>query len=316
MGINLKAAVSYIERLGAKCIRQTKPTSLQGVIPTEFKLVTLSDDVAQISKKGVGYYKSLITDDLISNLPSFNHSVNIVNLEIDRQIVTGRLLGGGGTKTAYEIVRNGRKEVICLPNKVGNWKKVLDEVKNTEDIKKIGLLANDMCEVQPIVLNGYTFPAIKMKPFSEHNFKIFDSKNAASSTGKLEATINVKKLTVEKVEKLFDNVVDDINKLMKHNVVLHSDCFNMAQTQDGKLRLFINDIGELSGDSIHSKKMANLSADAKKEIAKRYIGYSIGAFCSGFCDSTFYSSKFLKDLSFRKGLDELVERLLPRINCK
>jgi hypothetical protein len=268
----------------------------------------LTADVVQLSPKTIDYYKGLITPELIQTFPKFNCKVKTVDLQIGGQVVTGKLLDGGGTKTAYEISRNGKKEVILLPNKVGNWKKVLDEVQNTQKIKAMGLLANDLCEVEPIIVNGQTFPALKMKPYSEHDFTIFDSKNRSSSTGKLEDTIEIKGLTIDKIELLFDDILKDIKTLTDHNVRLGGDCFNMAQSKDGKLRLFINDLGEIPENSG--------KIEDKKRVMQIYIERAIDSFFNGFSQETDFCSPELEELGSSENTSILTERLLAKINAQ
>lgn len=315
MGIKVSALIEYARACNVNSLLQTAPEAIRRVDFTRCKIVPLSKDVADMSLKGIDYYKALLTDDLIKGIPKFNCSVPNVTLEIEGKTVVGKLLNGGGTKTVYEIVRDGKKEVICLPNKAGNWRKVLDEVQNTKEIKRLGLLANDVCEVQPIVINGRVFPALRMKPYSEHDFKIFDTKNRRSNTGKLEDAISVNEFGLKKFESLFDGIIDDVNILIRNNVSLGSDSINLAQTRDGKLRLYINDIGELARESIYSEKMESMSPKGKKEIAERYLEDAVTAFCNGFSDNVYYSNELLQRLcSLDEVSDIFIKRLLAKIN--
>jgi hypothetical protein len=169
-------------------------------------------------------------------------------------------------------------------------------------------IANDSCEVEPIIVNGQTFPALKMKPYSEHDFTIFDSKNRSSSTGKLEDTIDTKGLTIDKMESLFDGILKDIKTLTNHNVRLGGDCFNMAQSKDGKLRLFINDLGEIPENS---EKIED-----KQRVMQIYIERAIDNFFSGFSNEAYYASKELKELGSPENTSILTERLLAKINAQ
>jgi hypothetical protein len=268
----------------------------------------LPKDIVQLSGKTIDYYKGLITPELMQTFPKFDCGVQSVNLLISGQSVTGKLLDGGGTKTAYEISRNGKKEVILLPNKIRNWKKVLDEVENTKKIRAIGLLVNDSCEVEPIIVNGQTFPALKMKPYSEHDFTIFDSKNRSSSTGNLDDTISIEGLTIDKIVPLFDHILKDIKTLIDHNLRLGSDCFNMAQSKDGTLRLFINDLGEIPENSG--------IIENKQRVMETYIKRAIDNFFSGFSDKAYYASKELEELGSSENTSILTERLLAKINIQ
>ncbi len=276
-------------------------------LPLPQSIRHLDTDVLEKTLNSIKPYQDLITPELIEKLPRFNNMVKTVDLGIDNQTLIGKLLEGGGTKTAYEINRNGVKEVILLPNKAGNWKQVLEEVPNTKKIKEMGLLTNDYCDVQLVAVNGQTFPALKMKPYSEHNFKIFDSKNRRSSTGKLEVTISADDLTADKIVSRFDGILTDIQTLLNHNVRLGSDCFNLAQMKNGNLRLFFNDLGEIPNQSE--------AIENKEKLARVYITRAVDNFFNGFSDEAYYSpNSKLEELSSSENIDLIVNKLIEKFN--
>jgi hypothetical protein len=182
-------------------------------------------------------------------------------------------LGSGGTKEVFQVIINNEPVVMAICGKVdgpaglaSKWRSALNEPANIEQIRRLGILVNDRCEIIPVTVDGCRFPAIVMKPYLSHDFEIHDRKNpyANPKTGFDWLSID----SHGKMVDAFSGIMDDIKTLSMNGINLPYDSVNIA-VKKGKLRLFVNDIG--------APTLQNKSADSRK-IADSLLGKAIEAF--------------------------------------
>lgn len=219
------------------------------------------------------YYNSLLknADSLIG---VFCENTPKINFEMNGKRYNGQYFSDGAVKAVYTFNEAGKKNVICLPsdymNSIIDWDEVFKEPKNTNYIKSLGLLANDCCKIQPIKINGVLFPAVIMRHYDEHGFKIYDSKTFRDDAPKLDEIINLSDVSYEQLSEIFEGVGKDINILVKNDVCLFSDSYCFAGIEGKKLRLFFHDLGSVPyNDSI--KSPFPMSKKEKSENAERII---------------------------------------------
>lgn len=141
-------------------------------------------------------------------------------------------------------------------------------------------MANDLCEIQIIKINNTLFPALKMRHYDEHNFKIYDAKNFREDAPKLDEIINMSETNYEQLATFLNGVGSDINFLVKNDISLGSDSFCFAMTKDNKFRLYFNDLGCIPNNSLYRPhKMSNKE---KNENAKDLISSVVMQFNYAF----------------------------------
>lgn len=274
--------------------------------PNNGKLSILKKDVFNHSET---YYGSLL-EKAKKELPLFGKNIPIINFEINGKNIIGEYFADGAIKAVYNFNEYGKKNVICLPSSlsrdISKWSEVFVEPRNTKDIKNLGLLANDYCEIQPIKINNTIFPALKMKHYDEHNFKIYDCKTFGDDAPNLNEMIDLSEISDRQLADIFEGVSNDINTLVKNDVHLFSDSFCFARTNNNKLRLYFHDLGGIPSDnfnnsiwSSNSMNLAEKTANAESIISN--IGY---IFSYSFRD---YSAACKKEKNLIKILKERID---------
>ena len=194
--------------------------------------------------------KALMTEENKKRYASVQNNMdNGVQLQINGQPVKTKRLNYGGTKMVYEIEFLGKKYALAIlgPTKhIDSWIGVLNEPNNTALINKSGLVANNLSKIIKVKLRNCEFPALLMKPYSEHPFLIFDRKNPRSSTGTLDnfwsqSFKNPMAPTDSELKQVFSSVAQDIALAIKQRLNLREDSTNLC-LKDGRLRLYVNDL--------------------------------------------------------------------------
>jgi len=216
-----------------------------------------------------------------------------------------RRLDGGGTKTVYEIEHNNEKVAIALANSPERWKNVLNEPQYTREIREAGLLTNDCCGIVPVEVDGKTFPALRMKPYNEHNFRIFDCKNPSDRISKDEGICDFENLTTEQACDMLNDFIDDVNKMLKNNIDIGSDSINLALTKDGKFRLYINDL-PFEKSPVNTLRVKNMQDEEKMKLGRFYLERAFYALGFAIDKDIYYHSGFFTDEENKNKLIELM----------
>jgi len=214
-------------------------------------------------------------------------------------------LNSGGTKAVYQVKIDDKPYAIAICTRTGEpellalkWRNALNEPRNTETLRNLGLKVNNISEIYPIKVNGYDFPAIRMKPYSSHSFQIFDIKERPDC---VNPVITVKDLyNPEKCANFFSQISKEIAILLLNNISLHTDSINLCFDK-GNLHLYFNDLD-----------MKNLvNPDISENLTKQAYYYSnkaILAFMNRFYDGSSYFTEHINDLSkLTKIYGEIVE---------
>lgn len=157
-------------------------------------------------------------------------------------------LGKGGSKIVYAALLGDQTFALALPNTVDGeqamqkkWAPVLQEPENTQRIRALGIPTNTTCELMPLSVNGVLFPALRMARYEDLPFEVRDSKNRESSIFTTE-TLPAGPLDATTFRTLFQGAAEDIVTLVRNNVTLSIDSFNIC-LEEGRLRLYLNDLG-------------------------------------------------------------------------
>lgn len=261
-----------------------------------------------------GNLNSLIN---INNVKRFNDArkavtVNddIKELIINGQKVFAKKLGGGGSKDVYEITLNRKKMAIALPNVNDNlhtiaakWKENFKEVGNTEQLSKLGLLANDNMRIQIVSIKGNQFPAIQMTPFSEMPFKVIDMKkgNKPIFSDEIGMAVNEAKILSD-----FENIIKDIKTLVNNNIhIANYDSVGFAWKPGSKLRLYLSDL---------TKDNMTNTRHSKRSLAKYYVDPLVEYYMVQYSDKVNKTNPYIiKILDDFDAYDELVEKITSKV---
>ncbi|MDD3012435.1 MAG: hypothetical protein PHC34_01885 [Candidatus Gastranaerophilales bacterium] len=227
--------------------------------------------------------------------------------QINGKKIYPKFLNSGGTKAVYQVKINDTPYAIAICSRANypelqaqKWRNALNEPKNTEILRNLGLRVNDISEIYPIKINGYNFPAIRMKPYSSHSFQIFDVKERSHN---INPVIDAKDhVDNEKCAGFFSQISKEIAILLANNISLKSDSINLCFDK-GNLHLFFNDLD-----------MKNLiNPDISKNSAKYAEYYSqnaVLAFLKNFNDKSFQTNEYIKNLNrSTKTYKEFVETI-------
>ena|GEM_PF-3169603 len=227
--------------------------------------------------------------------------------QINGKKIYPEFLNSGGTKAVYQVKINDIPYAIAICARANypelqaqRWQNALNEPKNTEILRKLGLKVNDISEIYPIKVNGYDFPAIRMKPYSSHSFQIFDFKERSHN---INPVINANDhVDNEKCAGFFSQISKEIAVLLANNISLHTDSINLCFDK-GVLHLYFNDLD-----------MKNLvNPDISKNSAKYAEYYShkaVRAFLKNFNDKSSQANEYIKDLNrSTKTYKEFVETI-------
>jgi hypothetical protein len=206
-------------------------------------------------------------------------------------IEIGKKLGEGGTKTIYEAVIEGNPFALAVPNTVDGaermtqkWKVALQEPKNTEEIRSLGIFTNPTCETLPVDINGVPFIVIKMTRYQDLSFQIMDGKNPTSSTVKNE--VLPKQLNDTRYEEYFSSIIPDLQTLIKNGVRVGRDSINICIV-DGHPRIYLSDVGNAKFEPFPEKTIP--------EIVEKYVIYAQGAFLNSLTETEFQKHKTFFD---------------------
>ncbi len=203
--------------------------------------------------------------------------------EIEGKKYDARFSGGGGTKNTFQIEQGGKKYTLALPTYVDNpqiaaekWLDVLEfEPKNTKLLRDKGLKTNDIFDIVPVKVNGAEFPAVLMKPYSEHSFKVGDRKNY--SFANLLNFEEVDILNDRMFLDLFKDIPKEIAKLTALGIEPHYDCVNLCREKKtgskdctGAFHLYLNDLDK----NFAKKKLTEKEAE---QCIKNYTYLAISA---------------------------------------
>lgn len=294
-GISLSDDLArYLKICGKTSVLQTKPVN-----PTQLKRLYFKPQV--LDDIPIAMRKSMNLDEaLLMYEQSSKRGFSAINREIDFVIngkqYTGTWLGGGGSKSAYKTTILDEEICLLLPNK--NWETALREPSNMLELKKMGLLTNDYCKIVPIKVDGKDFPALMMKPYAKHSFKIFDKKNPNDF---LEKYIDLNNLDTNKFNELISDLVKDAKLMSKNKIMLHYDSYNIALVNN-KPRLYLNDLPYEQG-----KMISNCEYE---KILKYNLRQSLQALNGAFGWNASKQYPFLKNLESSKGIDTIIENLL------
>lgn len=157
-------------------------------------------------------------------------------------------LGEGGTKTVYDVEISGRRSALAIPNSVdgvgtmqAKWSEAQKEPGNTSKVRGLGVPTNTRSEITPIILNGVGINAIEMDRYEDLPVGVLDGKNRRSSTHK--GRVFPEEITDESFGTSLSGIAEDIAKLVKNGVGLARDSINTC-IEDGKVRLYVNDMGK------------------------------------------------------------------------
>ena len=292
MGINGIKFSENIYKYGKRLV-EAKPYTPKG----ELRYVSESQFLSP------GLTKSMTLDEakeLLANksLKLFSARDTKVPLKINNREVVGYWLDGGGSKCAYRVNLDGEEVCVLLPH--NNWYGALNEPKNTMELKKLGLVTNDYCKIIPVEIEGQKIPALAMKPYDKHSFKIFDKKNPNDD---LDKYFNIGKITEENIEEVFSALVKDVKTIVNNDVRLAYDSFNLA-LKDGKLRLYINDL-----------PYENLIKSGDKQSrVKLYLEYMLDTIPASINWYKIKEYPFADSLSTMEGQDKILPKLLDLYN--
>lgn len=217
----------------------------------------------------------------------------INNLEIDGVSTESlKFLGSGGSKEVYDAEVGGKHFAVGIcgiqdtPERIiEKWEVVLKEPENTDFLRNQGFYVNEYCQIQNIRVNGFEFPAIVMKRFQDHQFKIFDSKNIGKNNNPIadrETDLNDDKMIT-----IMQPVVNEVARLIKNGIRVGRDNFNLCLS-NGEIHLYFNDLGPM-------KTEAFTKEDAPR-IIEQYTMYAVSAFINSVNQDTYKNNKYIHNM--------------------
>jgi hypothetical protein len=233
----------------------------------------------------------------ISTVSAITHSRNSFGIEsllVDGVPATvSKKLGSGGSKEVYDATIKNEQYALALPGTVDHpqiviekWTKVLQEPANTDRLRCLGFYVNDLCQIVPTRVNGYEFPGLVMRRYSDHDFPIYDSKNPKSRYHELIKADE--KVTDETALELFAPISDEIAKLVKNGAHLGRDSINLCDI-NGAPHLYLNDLGAASFDEI--------SPDDFEKYVEHYVGSAIGAFINTVTERVYRGNSYVNSMA-------------------
>lgn len=291
MGINGIKIGEYFYKYGTRLI-ETKPYLPNGGI----KYISNP-------KISIGFIKSIPVEDAKimmqnSKTRAFSAIDTKVPMKINGKDVIGSWIDGGGSKCAYRVNLEGEEVCILLPH--NNWFGALNEPQNTVTLKKLGLITNDYCKIIPVEVEGQKFPALAMKPYDKHSFKIFDKKNPNDD---LDKYFDIGKITEDNIDEIFTALVKDVKTLVDNDIRLAYDSFNLA-LKDGKLRLYLNDLPY--------EKLQK--AGNKTDRIQMYLEYMLETIPSSINWYKIKNYPFANSLNSMEGQDKIMPKILELYN--
>lgn len=215
-------------------------------------------------------------------------------------------LGGWWTKEVYKVNYNWIIYAMAipwyldLPNTI--WKKwhlALKEVDNTNILKDLWYYVNDQMFVENILINKVIFPVILMKPYSDYDFLIFDGKKWSYICNPLflyNQEINDKYML-----DVCSNILDEITQLIKDNISLWYDNFNLC-IDNNSMHLFFNDLWNLSIEEINNK--------SRHKYITFYLNCVIGIIQNSLSEEIYIKIPYLHYLEKNKELLSKMEKII------
>src|SRR3989344_552131 len=236
----------------------------------------------------------LLNLDTISAITRSMASSGIESLFVDGVSATAsKRLGSGGSKEVYEVTIKNKQYALALPGTVGHpqvviekWTKVLQEPKNTDRLRGLGFYVNDLCQLVPTNVNGYEFPGLIMRRYSDHDFPIYDSKNPGGRHSKLIKA--EEQVTDETALDLFAPIGDEVAKLVKNGARLGRDSVNLCDINDVP-HLYLNDLGVAS--------FGKISPDDFEKYVEHYVSSAIGAFVNTVSERVYRGNPYVHSIA-------------------
>lgn len=262
---------------------------------TSSPFITTATKQRPVAKQEATRAVELITSSLpVSQLhelsPTHRENITYIKQHVDHE-VNGKItiggkeapviktLGYGGSKTVFDVEWDGHRLALALPNTTdplggisGKWASVLKEPENTAKIRMLGLCTNTLCEAVPVELDGVEFLGLVMNRYQDLPYLVLDSKNSQSSVIR-EPIIPEGGLNVDNFMLMFSPVIDDLATVLKNNIRMGGDCFSACIDEEGKLRMFFNDLGQ---------SMDTTDKPASCATALRYAGRALDAWAASF----------------------------------
>lgn len=181
------------------------------------------------------------------------------------EIKSDKSLGAGGSKEVFDAEIGGLRYALAVPAAgidpaeiiEEKWQDVLEEPGNTARLRQLGFYANEVCEILPIKINGFDFPALRMRRFQDLPYEVRDTKNPHSSTGNswILGKEGTSELDQEKVSAAVKALSIEINSLIEQGVKLKRDSFNFCLDHD-QPHLYFNDLGAAKFEEIAESEKA------------------------------------------------------------
>ena len=291
--------------MGIKGIKFSENIYKYGKRLISTKPITPNGELRYVStpQTSIGLTKSMTAEKakemmLNTAIKSFSARDTRVPMRINGKNVVGEWLDGGGSKCAYRVKLDNEEVCVLLPR--NNWFGAINEPKNTMIVKKLGLITNDYCKIVPVEAEGQKIPALVMKPYDKHSFKIFDKKNPNDD---LSRYYDINKIREDNIEEVFGPLVKDVKTLVDNNIRIAYDSFNLA-LKDGKLRLYINDL-----------PYETLIKEGDKESRiLMYLEHMLGTVPTSISWDKIKENPFADSLSFMEGQDKIMPKLIEIYN--
>ena len=290
----------YVRACGKRSILETKPFG--AIKPDDLFFEPKLLDRIPVSMQKSMSYDEAITFAKQGKLKSFSAINSQVSIKIGEKDFAGKLIGHGGSKTAYRINSDGEDICVLLPNR--NWNDALYEAENTQTLKKMGLITNDYCKIIPVEADGCRLPAIICKPYDKHSFKIFDSKNPNDV---LDKYIDVKSLNEDNIQDFIKDLIEDAKTMTRHKIELGYDSYNLALI-NGKPRLYLNDLSYEPNEMFSSRDSVS--------ILKHNISQAISALNAAFSWDATRINPFINKLDDCRWIDNLTEKFAIQVREK
>ena len=213
--------------------------------------------------------------------------LDIVSTE-GRPITVVAELGGGGSKSVYDIIIGNRHYALALPNIVDDvetvlekWSAVLQEPMKTERVRRIGLPVNTICEILPVQVNEVAFPALLMARYQDLPYEVRDAKNPNTSIRKTPV-LRGQSLDMQSLTNVLGGVLSDLSTMIGNGVQVMSDSVNLCIDQ-GQPRIFLNDLG--------SATFERVSTGDLPEYAETYSRWAVGAMLNALSEPEYQANK-------------------------
>ena len=138
-----------------------------------------------------------------------------------------------------------------------------------------------------------------MTRFQYTPYEIRDSKNPKSSIG--ETKILQAEYSSEALEQSFENILSDIEVLLRNHIKLNRDNFNLA-VFDGKAHLFFNDLG--------TAKFENILPERLENYIDGYVSYCLQTFINCITEEEYNTTEGKYDYNSLK--NNLKRKLLKK----